>query len=114
VVSRGALTLAEKEGKERLVALQLEYSLVERNIEREHVPAHRNSALVLPLESVGRRFSEWKVSTSGQYRTGRRTVGDHEGSVDSGVQRFKEGNWQILDVVLTWRSRSTNRRHKLH
>src|SRR5215471_20353183 len=34
-----ARTLAEKEGKESLVALQLEYSLVERNIEREHVPA---------------------------------------------------------------------------
>src|SRR5438270_5904366 len=34
-----AATLAEKEGKARLVALQLEYSLVERNIEREHIPA---------------------------------------------------------------------------
>src|SRR6204780_3127528 len=34
-----AQTLAEKEGKERLIALQLEYSLVERNIEREHSPA---------------------------------------------------------------------------
>jgi aryl-alcohol dehydrogenase-like predicted oxidoreductase len=33
-----AQTLAEKEGKEGLIALQLEYSLVERNIEREHVP----------------------------------------------------------------------------
>src|SRR5260370_1141068 len=32
------LSLLEKEGKHRLVALQLEYSLVERNIEREHVP----------------------------------------------------------------------------
>lgn len=32
-------TLAEKEGKERPVALQLEYSLLERNIEREHLPA---------------------------------------------------------------------------
>jgi len=40
--------LAEKEGKERLVALQLEYSLVERNIEREHVPAAQDSDLVLP------------------------------------------------------------------
>jgi len=34
-----AQTLAEKEGKHRLIALQLEYSLVERNIEREHVGA---------------------------------------------------------------------------
>jgi aryl-alcohol dehydrogenase-like predicted oxidoreductase len=33
-----AQTLAELQGKERLIALQLEYSLVERNIEREHIP----------------------------------------------------------------------------
>ena len=34
-----AQTLAELRGSERFCALQLEYSLVERNIEREHVPA---------------------------------------------------------------------------
>ena len=33
-----AYTLAEKEGKERPLVLQLEYSLIERNIEREHIP----------------------------------------------------------------------------
>jgi aryl-alcohol dehydrogenase-like predicted oxidoreductase len=34
-----AQTIAELRGLERICALQLEYSLVERNIEREHVPA---------------------------------------------------------------------------
>jgi aryl-alcohol dehydrogenase-like predicted oxidoreductase len=34
-----AQTIAEWRGSERIAALQLEYSLVERNIEREHVPA---------------------------------------------------------------------------
>jgi aryl-alcohol dehydrogenase-like predicted oxidoreductase len=34
-----AQTIAELRGLERIVALQLEYSLAERNIEREHVPA---------------------------------------------------------------------------
>jgi aryl-alcohol dehydrogenase-like predicted oxidoreductase len=34
-----AQTIAELRGMERLVGLQLEYSLVERNIEREHIPA---------------------------------------------------------------------------
>src|ERR1700730_4337189 len=34
-----AQTLAEQLGRERIAALQLEYSLVERNIEREHIPA---------------------------------------------------------------------------
>src|ERR1700693_3911720 len=34
-----AQTLAEQQGRERISALQLEYSLVQRNIEREHIPA---------------------------------------------------------------------------
>ena len=34
-----AYTLAERKGLERPIALQLEYSLVERNIDREHIPA---------------------------------------------------------------------------
>ncbi|MBZ4420109.1 aldo/keto reductase [Myxococcus sp. RHSTA-1-4] len=34
-----AQTLAERNGWERVAALQLEYSLAERNIEREHIPA---------------------------------------------------------------------------
>jgi aryl-alcohol dehydrogenase-like predicted oxidoreductase len=34
-----AQTIAELRGYERVIALQLEYSLVERNIEHEHVPA---------------------------------------------------------------------------
>src|SRR4030088_343215 len=34
-----AQTRAELLNRERIIALQLEYSLIERNIEREHVPA---------------------------------------------------------------------------
>ena len=34
-----AQTIAELRGYERIIALQLEYSLAERNIEREHIPA---------------------------------------------------------------------------
>jgi aryl-alcohol dehydrogenase-like predicted oxidoreductase len=34
-----AQTIAELRGYERIIALQLEYSLVKREIEREHVPA---------------------------------------------------------------------------
>src|SRR5690606_2482573 len=34
-----AHTLAKKDGKERPIALQMEYSLVARDIEREHPPA---------------------------------------------------------------------------
>src|SRR5260370_9578743 len=34
-----AQTLAEQQGREKIIPLQLEYSLVERNIHREHMPA---------------------------------------------------------------------------
>ena len=42
-----AYTLAEKEGKDRVAALQLEYSLVERNIEREHIPVAQELGLAV-------------------------------------------------------------------
>ncbi|HRE91089.1 MAG TPA: aldo/keto reductase, partial [Myxococcota bacterium] len=40
-----AVTMAESLGREKVIALQLEYSLVERNIEREHVPLARELGL---------------------------------------------------------------------
>ena len=53
-----AQTLAEFRGWEPLCALQLEYSLVERNIEREHVPA----ALALGVGSA--RGAPWRAACS--------------------------------------------------
>ena len=68
-----AQTLAEKEGKERLIALQLEYSLVERNIEREHIPAAQE------LGWVFARGARWPVvfsvaSTGGRGRMAAETA----------------------------------------
>ena len=64
-----AQTLAEKEGKERLIALQLEYSLVERNIEREHIPAAPGTRpRHLPLEPAGQRLSD-AASTSAKRKS---------------------------------------------
>lgn len=51
-----AVTLAEALGREKVIALQLEYSLVERNIEREHVP--------LALE-LGLGITPWSPLASG-------------------------------------------------
>src|SRR6201992_2720747 len=49
-----AYTLAEKQGRARLTALQLEYSLLERNIEREHLPAAQELGLgVCPWSPLG-------------------------------------------------------------
>jgi aryl-alcohol dehydrogenase-like predicted oxidoreductase len=49
-----AQTIAEWRGFERVCALQLEYSLVERNIEREHVPAALELGLgICPWSPLG-------------------------------------------------------------
>lgn len=93
-----AHTLAEKEGKERLIALQLEYSLVERSIEREHVPAAQELGLgVTPWSPLASGF------LSGKYRRkGNKGVG--EGRLDvvkdnPNFDQFTERNWRILDQL---------------
>src|ERR1700688_2740483 len=49
-----AYTLAEQQGCERIIALQLEYSLIERHIEREHIPAAQELGLGLcPWSPLG-------------------------------------------------------------
>lgn len=98
-VSR-AQTLAEKEGKERLVALQLEYSLVERHIEREHIPAAQELGLgITPWSPLAGGF------LSGKYRRHENT-GVGEGRLEiikdnPAFNQFNERNWGILDELLT-------------
>lgn len=96
-----AQTLAEKEGKERPVALQLEYSLVERNIEREHIPAAQELGLAItPWSPLAGGFLTGKYKRNGD-------TGQGEGRLDltrdipnPGFQRFKEQNWKVLDTLL--------------
>ena len=96
-----AQTLAEKEGKERPVALQLEYSLVQRDIEREHVPAAQELGLAIcPWSPLAGGF------LTGKYQRHENT-GKGEGRLDltrdipnPGFQRFTERNWKILEVLL--------------
>ena len=46
------------------IAMQLEYSLVERSIEREHLPAAHESGLgICPWESAGGRFFDRQIQT---------------------------------------------------
>jgi aryl-alcohol dehydrogenase-like predicted oxidoreductase len=71
-----AKTIAEKEGKDGLVALQLEYSLVERNIEREHVPVAQELGLgICPWSPIAGGF------LSGKYRR-QGNSGQGEGRLD--------------------------------
>ena len=61
-----AQTIAEKEGKERIATLQLEYSLVERNIEREHVPASQELGIgICPWSPLAGGFLSGKYKRDG-------------------------------------------------
>lgn len=96
-----AQTLAELRGWEPLAAMQLEYSLVERNIEREHVP------LALELD-IG--ITPWSPLAAGLL-TGKHKRGSGDAKVDGGgrlkavesspqhQKLFTERNWRIVDVL---------------
>jgi aryl-alcohol dehydrogenase-like predicted oxidoreductase len=96
-----AYTIAEKEAKARLIGLQLEYSLVERNIEREHIPAAQELGLgICPWSPLAGGFLSGKYKREGNDGFG---DGRLEKTKDSGnpVQaRFSERNWEILETLL--------------
>ncbi len=96
-----AYTLAEKESKERPIALQLEYSLVERNIEREHIPVAQELGLgICPWSPLASGFLTGKYKRQGEDGSG---DGRLEKTKDSGnptLMRFNPQNWRVLDVLL--------------
>jgi aryl-alcohol dehydrogenase-like predicted oxidoreductase len=96
-----AFTIAEKEGKERLIALQLEYSLVERNIEREHILAAQEFGLgVCPWSPLASGFLSGKYKREGSNGRGDGRLEKTKGSGNPTLERFNERNWQILDTLL--------------
>lgn len=92
-----AQTLAEKEGKARITALQFEYSLAERNIEREHIPAAQELGIGLcPWSPLASGFLSGKYKREGN--TGR---GDGRlTAAPAPFERFTEHNWRVLDVLV--------------
>lgn len=94
-----AHTLAVSRGFEPVNALQMEYSLVERNIEREHVPA---------AQDMGMGVIPWSPLASG-FLTGKYTRDDSGGTVGEGrlnsVPLFARGGhsdekWAILERLV--------------
>ena len=95
-------TLAECSGREPAIALQLEYSLVERTIEQEHVAA---------ASELGMGVCAWSPLASG-FLAGKYTrdkgADSSEGSrlhvlkkANNPVfAKFTERNWKILDTLL--------------
>lgn len=93
-------TLAEAVGKERLVALQLEYSLVERHVEREHVPLARELGLaVVPWSPLASGFLTGKYRREGGTGKGAGRLETVKGSGNPVFEKFTERNWAILDAL---------------
>lgn len=96
-----AQTIAEKEGKERLIALQLEYSLVERNIEREHIPAALELGIgICPWSPLASGFLSGKYKRAGNDGQGDGRLEKLKDSGNPGFAKFTEQNWKILDVLV--------------
>jgi aryl-alcohol dehydrogenase-like predicted oxidoreductase len=97
-----AQTLAELRGLPRVVALQLEYSLIERNIEREHIPAALELGMgVCPWSPLGMGL------LTGKYRRAEGTVGAGDGRLTDAqhgpnpiLHKFNERNWRIADALV--------------
>lgn len=95
-----AQTIAEQQGKEPIAALQLEYSLVERSIEREHIPAAQVLGMGLcpwsPLASgfLTGKYKRYDTDVSGS------RLSVTKGSGNPTLERFSDHNWKILDELL--------------
>ncbi|MBB3386736.1 MULTISPECIES: aldo/keto reductase [unclassified Rhizobium] len=91
-----AQAIAEYRGYEPISALQLEYSLAERNIENEFVPfATRYGAGIMawsPLAS-GLLSGKYRPSSQGETAGRLETV---RGTTNPGFQKFNERNWAIV------------------
>ena len=95
-----ALCVSELKGSERFVSLQPQYSLVERNIEREVLPVCREEGLgVIPWSPLGGGF------LSGKYRRGDKPPEDSriaeatDDMEEAWARRATERNWRTLDVI---------------
>jgi aryl-alcohol dehydrogenase-like predicted oxidoreductase len=93
-------TLAEQHLKEKLIALQLEYSLVERNIEREHVTLARELGLaVVPWSPLASGFLSGKYQRRGDGGAGDGRLQTLKDSGNPGFAKFTPRNWEILDAL---------------
>lgn len=95
-----AQTIAELRGYEKIAALQLEYSLVERNIEREHVPAALELGIgICPWSPLagGLLSGKYKQTAGGEEEgEGRLIAKESDYPV---IERFNERNRKIVNTL---------------
>ena len=93
-----AATLAQAHGAPGPIAMQLAYSLVERSIEREHVPAARECGLgIVPWSPLAAGF------LAGKYERAADGAATGEGRLSGpnpfGNTLFTDRNWRILAAL---------------
>ena len=90
-----AATLADERRVPGPIALQLEYSLVARDVEGEHMPAAAEAGLgVMPWSPLAGGFLTGKYNRAKTAATGRLS-----GANPFGDSKFVPRNWDILDVL---------------
>ena len=90
-----AATIANERRIPGPVAMQLEYSLVARDIESEHVPAALEAGMgVVPWSPLAGGFLTGKYARKDTSRTGRLS-----GANPFGNSKFVDRNWDILDAL---------------
>ena len=96
-------TLADLRGWERPATLQLEYSLVARNLEREHLPLAQELGIsITPWSPLGSGLLSGKFRRENGQIVGSGRVVDTKDSGNPVLERFakREQNWQIVDSLL--------------
>jgi aryl-alcohol dehydrogenase-like predicted oxidoreductase len=92
-----AATLAQAHGVPGPIAMQMEYSLVARTLETEHVPAARECGLgIVPWSPLAAGFLAGKYERA---EAGASGEGRLSGPNPFGNTKFTEHNWQVLDVL---------------
>jgi aryl-alcohol dehydrogenase-like predicted oxidoreductase len=92
-----AATLAQAHGVPGPIAMQMEYSLVARTLETEHVPAARECGLgIVPWSPLAAGFLAGKYERAEAGATGE---GRLNGPNPFGNTKFSDRNWQVLDVL---------------
>ena len=93
-----AQTTATLRGWEPIVALQLEYSLVDRGIEREHVPAAQDLGMgIVPWSPLRNGFLSGKYERGPNGAVGDGRIAEFGG--DLAGRAFLDREWSLLDVL---------------
>ena len=95
-----SVCVSEANGFERFVCLQPQYSLVERNVEYEILPACEEEGLgVIPWSPLGGGFLSGKYRRGEEPPQGSRISEAVESMEEYWDRRATERNWRVLDVV---------------